>query len=40
MRDQSLTATDVEIGEGPGARHETEVALTLQPFEIALVEAR
>jgi hypothetical protein len=40
MRDQNLTVADVEIGEGPWARRETEVALTLQPFEIALVEAR
>ena len=40
MRDQNLTVADVEIGEGPSARRETEVALTLQPFEIALVEAR
>jgi hypothetical protein len=40
MHDQNLTVADVEIGEGHWARRETEVALTLLPFEIALVEAR
>jgi hypothetical protein len=40
MHDKSLTAADVEIGEGRWARRESEVALTLLPFEIALVEAR
>jgi hypothetical protein len=40
MRGTALAAAAVEVGEGPSARRETEVALTLQPFEIALVEAR
>ena len=40
MHDKNLTVADVEMGEGPGARREAEVALTLSPFEIALVEAR
>jgi hypothetical protein len=40
MHDKSLAAADIEEGEGRWARRETEVALTLQPFEIALVEAQ
>jgi hypothetical protein len=39
MHDKSLTVADVEVGEGRWARREAEVALTLLPFEIALVEA-
>jgi hypothetical protein len=39
MHDRSLDARDVEEGRGPTARHETEVALTLRPFELAVVEA-
>jgi hypothetical protein len=38
MHDKSLAVADVEEGEGPWARRETEVALTLLPFEIALIE--
>jgi hypothetical protein len=40
VHDQTLAVSDVELGKGPFARRETEVALTLQPFEIALIEAR
>ena len=40
MHDKSLTIADVEVGVGPWARREAEVALTLLPFEIALIEAR
>ena len=40
MHDKSLTVADVEEGKGPWARRETEVALTLLPFEIAVIEAR
>ena len=40
MHDKSLTVADVEVGEGRWARREAEVGLMLQPFEIALVEAR
>ncbi len=40
MHGQGLAVADVEIGEGPWARRESEVALTLPPFQIALVEAR
>jgi hypothetical protein len=29
----------VDGGQGPWARHEIDVALTLKPFEIAVVEA-
>jgi hypothetical protein len=39
MHDRSLIVADVEEGKGPSARRETEVALTLPPFEIALIEA-
>lgn len=39
MHDRSLIVADVEEGKGPSARRETEVALTLLPFEIALIEA-
>jgi hypothetical protein len=38
MHDKSLTVADVEEGEGPSARRETEVAFTLLPFEIAMIE--
>ena len=40
MHDKSLTVADVEEGEGPWVRRETEVALTLLPFEIAMIEAQ
>jgi hypothetical protein len=40
MHDKALAAADVEMGAGRWTRHEAEVALTLQPFEIALIEAR
>jgi hypothetical protein len=40
MHGGSLTVGDVEEGHGPMARHETEVALTLRPFEIAVVEGQ
>ena len=40
MHDKSLTVADVEVGKGRWARREAEVGLMLQPFEIALVEAR
>ena len=40
MHDKSLTVGDVEEGHGPMTRHETEVALTLLPFEIAVVESQ
>ena len=39
MHDRSLTVADVEIGTGAWARKEAEVALTLAPFEIALIES-
>jgi hypothetical protein len=39
MHERSLTVAAVHEGEGTWARHETEVALTLPPFEIALLEA-
>ena len=38
MHRRSLKVRDVEEGHGPMARHETEVALALRPFEIAVVE--
>ncbi len=38
MHDKSLAVREVEEGRGSMARHETEVALTLRPFELALVE--
>jgi hypothetical protein len=38
MHGKSLKVRDVEEGRGPTVSHETEVALTLRPFEIALVE--
>jgi hypothetical protein len=43
MHDLSLTAGEISLGEkrphfGPPEKPETEVALTLRPFEIALVE--
>jgi hypothetical protein len=40
MHDKSLTVADIEEGEGPSARREAEVALTLLPFEIAVIEAQ
>jgi hypothetical protein len=40
MHDLSLTVGEVEEGHGPMMRHETEVALTLLPFEIAVVEGQ
>jgi hypothetical protein len=40
MHDLSLTAGEVEVGHGPFARRESEVALTLRPFEIAVVEGQ
>ncbi len=45
MHGKSLAVTDVTIGadegpHGPPPRHEAEVALTLRPFEIALVESQ
>ena len=40
MHDKSLTVAEVEEGEGPWVRRETEVALTLLPFEIAMIEAQ
>jgi hypothetical protein len=40
MHDKTLAVTDVEMGAGRWTRHEAEVAFTLQPFEIALIEAR
>ena len=38
MHDLKLAAGEVEIGHGPFARREREVALTLGAFEIALIE--
>ncbi len=38
MRGEGLVAAKVEEGRGPWAQGGVEVALTLQPFEIALVE--
>jgi hypothetical protein len=38
MHGKSLTVADIEEGKGPWVRRETEVALTLLPFELALVE--
>jgi hypothetical protein len=38
MHNLSLKVRDVEAGRGKVARHETEVILTLRPFEIAVVE--
>jgi hypothetical protein len=38
MHGKSLRVGEVEEGRGPGSRRETEVALTLRPFEIAVVE--
>jgi hypothetical protein len=40
MHGKSLRVAEPEAGHGPTARRETEVALTLRPFEIALVEGR
>jgi hypothetical protein len=45
MHGKSLAVTDVAVGadegpHGPPPRHEAEVALTLRPFEIALVESQ
>jgi hypothetical protein len=40
VHDKNLAVADVEEGEGPWARRETEVAFTLLPFEIALIETR
>ena len=39
VRGKDLAVTHVDEGDGAGARHETDVALKLLPFEIALVEA-
>jgi len=39
MGGKDLAATPVDGGQGPWARHEIDVALTLKPFEIAVVEA-
>jgi hypothetical protein len=38
MHGGALTVGDIEVGDGPAARHETEVALTLHPFELAVIE--
>ena len=40
MHGKSLTIGEVEEGHGPMTRRETEVALTLLPFEIALIEGK
>lgn len=40
MNGKNLTVGEVEEGHGPMVRHETEVALTLLPFEIAVVEGQ
>jgi hypothetical protein len=45
MHGKSLNVADIAIGgdderHGPPARHETEVTLTLRPFEIAVVEGQ
>jgi hypothetical protein len=40
MHGKSLTIGEVEEGHGPMTRRETEVALTLLPFEIAVVESQ
>jgi len=39
MHGERLSVSQVEEGRGEGARLETEVALSLRPYEIALVEA-
>jgi len=39
MVGRDLPATPVDGGQWPWARHEIDVALTLKPFEIAVVEA-
>jgi hypothetical protein len=38
MHGQPPLARQVDEGRGPFVRHETEVGLTLQPFEIAVLE--
>jgi len=39
MHGERLSVSQVEEGRGEGARLETEVAFSLRPYEIALVEA-
>jgi hypothetical protein len=39
MHGERLEVAQVDEGRGPAARRETEVALTLRPYEIALVES-
>ncbi len=36
---KGLTVTTVDLGEGAWATHETDVALSLKPFELAIVES-
>jgi hypothetical protein len=38
MHGLQLKVAEAEEGRGPMARRETEVALRLRPFEVALVE--
>ena len=40
LHGKPLTVTTVDQGEGSWATHETDAALTLLPFEVALVESR
>ena len=40
LHGKPLSVTAVDQGEGSWATHETDVALTLLPFEVALVESR
>ena len=39
MHGKNLVVTNVDIGEAEWARHETDVAVTLRPFEIVLIES-
>jgi hypothetical protein len=38
MHAKGLLVTSVDEGEGPWATHEMDVAVTLLPFEVALIE--
>lgn len=40
LHGKALSVSTIDQGEGPGATHETDVALALAPFEVALVESR
>jgi hypothetical protein len=39
MHGESLAVSQVDVGFGPGLKHEEEVAVILRPFELVLLEA-